>query len=184
MDTVCNAPYDWRMAQPVANVAVPTIIVKADDLATVDPEMCAATGLPSNHTRMELAYNMPRALYGIQRTLGLFGFFGIALAPFVRSAAVRLPIATPLWRQLRRYELAATRAIVLGIFGLILALFLRLPALALLGLAAFAVPIAVHSWKRSHWVNVGQVHDGWVKLSGCHPEFVATLETSGVKVLS
>ena len=108
----------------------------------------------------------------------------IALAPFVRSAAVRLPIATPLWRQLRRYELAATTAIILGIFGLILALFLQLPALALLGLAAFAVPIAVHFWRRNHWVNVGQVQDGWVKLSGCHPDFVAELETSEVSLLS
>ena len=184
MDTACDAPYDWRMAQPVADVAVPTIIVRADDLAAVDPEMCAATGVSSDHTRIELAHNMPRALYGIQRTVWIFGFFGIALAPFVRSAAVRLPIATPLWRQLRRYELAATTAIVLGIFSLILALFLRLPVLVLLGLAAFAVPIAVHFWRRSHWVNIGQVHDGWVKLSGCHPEFVAELETSGVKVLS
>lgn len=171
------------MSEPVVEVEVQTITVQADALAAADPGMCAATGVPADHTRTELSHNLSPLVYGIQRTVGLLGLFGIVLAPFIRSAAVRLPIATPLWRQLRKYELAATTAVILGIFGFILGLALRLPALAILGIAAFAVPVAVQIWRRNHWVKVGQVHGGWVKISGCHPRFVEALESREVLLL-
>jgi hypothetical protein len=119
----------------------------------------------------------------MQRTVGLIGPLGIAAGLFVRSAAVRLPIAEPLLRRLKRYELAASIAIVLAVFGLILGVVLQLPGLAFVGLAGFVVPVAVHWWRRSHWVNVGQVSDGAVRIGGCHPEFVVEAEARDVKLL-
>lgn len=54
MDTACNALCDRRMAQPVTDVETTTIVVSADALASADPPVCAATGVPSDHTRTEL----------------------------------------------------------------------------------------------------------------------------------